>query len=95
MGGILFQGTSKCVNITPEQWISIETRGSIESKTDWTFRCKDGQTRVTVTVDYQVPVSVLSKLSDVTIMNMNKHEGELALANLKIRMEDTQGMSRV
>ena len=51
----------------------------------WTFRTKENQTRVTLTVDYRVPLTIIGRLTEIIVMKMNEKEAELVLDNLRIK----------
>ena len=59
----------------------------MKSTQTWTFQPEANGTKVTFEVEYTVPVPVLGKLAEAVIVKMNKHEGDLLLANLKAQME--------
>ena len=85
MAGMRFEGTGKYVDIVPNQYIVVETRGGIASTITWTFRARENMTRVTLTIEYKVPVPLLGKLAEAIIVMMNQQEGDLVMANLKAR----------
>ena len=87
MAGILLEGTSEETEYVPNQRIVSKTKGGVESTQTWMFQPEAGGTKVTLEVEYTVPIPVLGKLAEAIIVKMNEHEGELILANLKARME--------
>ena len=62
------------------------TKG-IESHFVWTYEPENGGTRLTVDIEYKVPVPLLGKLAESFILKQNDQEGDALLANLKARME--------
>jgi uncharacterized membrane protein len=88
MAGIPFRGTSEVTDIIPNCWFTSKTWGAINSTITWTFRAKDGKTRVTVTTDYQVPVRGLNRLAEPVVVKMNEQEANLMLTNLRVKLED-------
>lgn len=52
-----------------------------------TSQPEDGGTKVTVEVEYTVPIPVLGKVAESFIVKANEREIELLLANLKDRLE--------
>jgi uncharacterized protein YndB with AHSA1/START domain len=88
MGGIQFHGASEVVDIHPNCWFTSATRGAVESIITWTFRSKENQTRVTLTVDYRVPLTVIGRLTEIIITKMNDKEAELVLDNLRTKLEE-------
>ncbi len=89
MAGILLEGTSESVDTecVSNQRLVSKTKGGAESTQTWMFQPEAGGTKVTLEVEYTVPIPVLGKLAEAIIVKMNEHEGELILANLKARME--------
>jgi uncharacterized protein YndB with AHSA1/START domain len=87
MGGIFLEGTGKYNGIVPNQWFTIETKGAVDSTLMWTFWPCGEQTRVTLTIDYRVPIPVLGHLAEMIIIKMNENQADLILANLRVIME--------
>ena len=87
MAGILLEGTSEDTECVPNQRLVSKTKGGVESTQTWMFQPEAGGTKVTLEVEYTVPIPVLGKLAEAIIVKMNEHEGELILTNLKARME--------
>ena len=85
MLGMRFEGKGEYTKIAPNQWIVIETKGGIGSTITWTFRSKEDMTRVTLTVEYKVPIPLLGKLAEAIIVKMNDQEGDLIMAHLRTR----------
>ena len=86
MAGIRLEGTSESED-TKNQRIVSKSKGGVESTQTWMFQPEAGGTKVTLEVEYTVPIPVLGKLAEAIIVKMNEHEVELILANLKVRME--------
>jgi len=86
MAGIRLEGISESED-TENQRIVTKTRGGVESTIIWMFQPEAGGTKVTLEVEYTVPIPVLGKLAEAIIVKINEHEVELILANLKSRME--------
>jgi len=85
MVGMRFEGTGEYTEVVPNQWFVVETKGGIRSTITWTFRSKGNMTRVTLTVEYKVPVPLLGKLAEAIIVRMNEQEGDLIMVNLGAR----------
>jgi ligand-binding SRPBCC domain-containing protein len=88
MGGKLLEGTGECIDIVPNQWLTIKTSGAVESAITYTVRAKEGQTRVTLSIDYRVPSALLSWLAGRIIIKINEQEADLILANLRAILEE-------
>ena len=87
MSGIRFEGQGEYTEIIPNQWFVIETRGGVNSTITWTFRSRGNITRVTLTVEYKVPILLLGKLAEAIIVRMNEQEGDVIMANLQARFQ--------
>ena len=87
MAGMRFEGTSEDTERVPNERVVSKTEGGVKSTQTWSLQPEAGGTKVTLTVDYTVPIPVLGKLAEVIIVKMNDHEGDLLMANLKTRME--------
>ena len=87
MAGIRFEGISEGVESVSNQRIVSKTKGGVESTQTWMFQPEGDETKVTLEVEYTIPIPLLGKLAEAIIVKMNEHEGEVILANLKSRME--------
>ena len=87
MAGMRFEGTSETTEVVTNQRVVTETKGGIPSKFVWTYQAEDGGTKLTMTVEYTVPVPLLGKLAEAFIVKQNEHEADVMLANLKDRLE--------
>jgi hypothetical protein len=47
------------------------------------------RTKVSLTIDYQVPMPLLGQLTEIIILKMNAKEVGLILDNLRIRFEES------
>jgi len=87
MAGMRFEGTSEGVESVANQRIVSKTKGGVESTQTWMFQPEGDETKVTIEIEYTIPIPLLGKLAEAIIVKMNEHEGELLLSNLKVRME--------
>jgi uncharacterized membrane protein len=89
MAGMRFKGTGEFTEHIPNKWIVVRTRGGIKSTITITFRSvrKNGgeKTRVTLTIEYEVPIPLLGKLAEYIILKMNEQEADLVVVNLQAR----------
>jgi len=85
MLGIPFKGTGKYTQIVPHRFFVIKTKGGISSTIAWTVRSQKNKTRVTLTIEYKIPVPLLGKLAEAIILKMNEEEADLIMANLQAR----------
>jgi uncharacterized membrane protein len=89
MAGMYLEGTGEYTDIVPNKWFTVKTKGAVDSTITWTFRSKDSQTRVTLTIEYRVPLPLLGWLAEIVIVKMNEQEADLILANLRTRLEES------
>ncbi|MFC2051285.1 SRPBCC family protein [Chloroflexota bacterium] len=85
MAGVRFEGKGEYTKMVPNQFFVIETKGGITSMIAWTVRSRENLTRVTLTIEYKVPIPLLGKLAEAIIVKMNDQEGDLIMANLQAR----------
>jgi carbon monoxide dehydrogenase subunit G len=88
MAGKNLEGTAEYTDRALNSWLTVKTKGAIDSTITWTLRSKDSQTRVTLTVDYRVPLLILSLLSGNIAAVLNEQEAELILNNLRAMFEE-------
>ena len=89
MCGRHFQGSSEVADIHPNCWFISNTHGALESTITWTFRSKENQTRVTLTIDYRVPSTLIGRLTEIIVVKMNDKEADLVLDNLRTKLEES------
>jgi len=85
MAGMRFEGKGKYTSVVPNQWLVIKTKGGVISTITWTFRSMANRTRVTLTIEYKVPIPLLGKLAEAIIVKMNEQEADLMMYNLQAR----------
>ncbi len=85
MVGRVFKGTGEYSEIAPNKSFVIKTKGGIRSTMTWAFRTRDNRTRVTLTVDYKIPIPLLGKIAEAIIVKMNEQELHLMMSNLRAR----------
>ena len=87
MAGMRFEGSSQVTEwVANQREVTKSTKG-IASTFTWMYKPENRGTRVTVAVEYTIPVPLLGKLAEVFIVKQNEHEAEGMLANLKARLE--------
>jgi uncharacterized membrane protein len=87
MAGVRLEGSTETVESVLDERIVLLSKGGIDSKLTYSFQPEDGGTRMSVLVEYTVPVPVLGRLAERVIVKLNEHEAEVTLANLKARLE--------
>ena len=85
MAGMRFKGEGEYTDVVPNHWLVIKTKGGISSTITWTFRSIGNRTRVTLTIEYKVPIPLLGKLAEAIVVKMNEQEADLIMHNLQFR----------
>ena len=84
MVGVKLDGTAEILECAKNEHVRWENGGAIPGMFDWRYAREAGMTRVTVSLDYTVPGSVLGKLADkLFVERLNEREAESVLAHLK------------
>ena len=92
LSGVTLTGRGECINLVPNLWLISKTHGGLESTHTWTFRDNHHGTRVTLTIDYQLPSRFLNRVAAATMLDSNEKEVELILDNLRKKFEKTAGV---
>lgn len=87
MAGLRFEGQGEWIEFLKDQRIVFKNGEGIPSMLFWIYQPEDGGTRVTVSVDYTIPVAALSRLAEPVIHKMNVREVGMVLDNLKTCLE--------
>jgi uncharacterized membrane protein len=87
MAGLRFEGETKVIEHIRNKKIVTQTKGGIQSTWTFTFEPQGQVTRVSIKVDYRIPVPVLGKLAEALVLKQNEREASMALSNIKERME--------
>jgi ribosome-associated toxin RatA of RatAB toxin-antitoxin module len=87
MAGIKFDGETKVVGWENQKRLVTESKGGINAKWDFSFGVEASGSKLSVVVEYEVPVPVLGKLAEAVVRRQNEKELELALSNVKAHVE--------
>jgi uncharacterized membrane protein len=87
MVGLRLQGESTATEYIPNRRIVTQSKGGAVSTWTWTFEPHDGGAKANLVVEYTVPVPVLGKVAEALVLKQNEREIDLAMANIKARME--------
>ena len=87
MSGIHLTGEGECIDLIPNMALTSKNTGAIESTVRFTFLSKGIQTKVTLSIEYQIPSTLLRRVAEIIILKMNDKEAELILDNLRIIFE--------
>ena len=87
MVGLRLEGEETVTEYIPNQRRVSQTKSGVISTWTWTFEPHDGGTKLNLVVEYTIPIPVLGKLAEALVLGQNKREADLAMANIKARME--------
>jgi len=87
MAGLRFEGETTVIEHIPNNKVVTQTKGGIHSTWNFAFEPKGGGTKLTIKVDYKIPIPVLGKLAEALVLKQNEREASMALSNIKERME--------
>jgi uncharacterized membrane protein len=87
MAGIKFKGESTYTEDTLNKRIVFKSKGGIDATWDFKFESQKNATILDLDIDYSIPVPVLGKLAEKLILKHNDRDADMALMNLKDRLE--------
>jgi uncharacterized protein YndB with AHSA1/START domain len=87
MAGIPFEGESTVIEFIPNVRRVVQSKRGIVSTWTWAFEPHDGGTKLSLVVEYVIPVPVLRKLAEALMLRQNERMSDLAMTNVKERME--------
>ncbi|NIO03735.1 MAG: hypothetical protein GTN74_03725 [Proteobacteria bacterium] len=87
MAGLRLEGEGAITEYIRNQRIVAQTKGGVVSNWTWNFEPHEGGTKVNLSMEYTVPVPVLGKLAEALILKQNERELDLAMTNIKARIE--------
>jgi uncharacterized membrane protein len=87
MAGMRFDGETTITEQVENERIVYESKGGISSIWTHTFQPSDSGTRFKMAIEYTIPVPVLGKLAEKLVLKRNEREADLAMENLKERLE--------
>ncbi len=87
MAGLRLEGEGAITEYIRNQRIVAQTKGGVVSNWTWSFEPHEGGTKVNLSMEYTVPVPELGKLAEALIMKQNERELDLAMTNIKARIE--------
>lgn len=91
MAGVTLKGKGEFTEFIQNRWFVINTRGFSHSTITCTFRSinKDTnfeKTRVTLTIEYEIPVPLLGNIAEYVVKKMNDEETDFVMSNLQTRL---------
>ena len=83
----ILEGDNETLEFVPNERVVARSRGGIDSTWTWTYEPQDGGTKLSVHIEYTIPVLVQGKIGEVLVLRPNEREADLAMANIKAKME--------
>jgi len=87
MAGMTFKGKNITDEFVQDKKIVIRSEGSIKTLWNWNFEPHDEETKIDLSVEYTIPMPVIGKIAEAIVLKQNEREADLALANIKAKME--------
>ena len=87
MFGVSFKGNSEVVEQVENEKYVYKTMGGISSIWMFSFKKEGDGTRLNLNIEYTVPIPVLGKVAERFALAQNEKEANLAIENIKSRME--------
>lgn len=88
MAGISLKGENEVTEFTSNQRYAHKSTGGIVSTWTYTFNPVAGGTRLSLVVEYTIPVPVLGKMAKRLVLLRNGREVNFAMATIKERLEE-------
>jgi carbon monoxide dehydrogenase subunit G len=87
MAGLPLRGQAVVVEHVPNAYAVHQTLGMIDATFAYTVEAHEEGTLLTLEVNYNIPIPVLGKWAERIVVAQNARELELALTNVKQRLE--------
>jgi uncharacterized membrane protein len=87
MAGVPLKGESTVTEHIPNERRVIDSKGGATAHWIYTFEPHDGGTKLDIEIEYTIPVPVLGKLAEKLVLKRNEREADMALENVKDKME--------
>ena len=87
LAGLRLKGHAETVDTEKNKRVVVKSEKGIPSTFRWTYAGENGETDLTLEIEYGVPIPLLEKLAKPALRKLNEHEAVLLLNNLKARME--------
>ncbi len=87
MAGMHLHGHSRPLDVKRNELIVTRNDEGVPSTFRWIFQPKGASTRLTVEIEYTLPLPVLGKIAEAFVAKVNEHDIESMLANAKASLE--------
>jgi carbon monoxide dehydrogenase subunit G len=86
--GMSFKGESIVTEYEPNKRYVTQSKGGIKSTWTYTFEPSGTGTRLSLVLEYTIPVPVVGKVGERLVLRQNEREADLAMANIRDRIEN-------
>jgi len=83
MAGMSFNVAGQVVEHDPPRRHVVETRSGMVSTWDWTLKPEGDSTRISLKIDYTIPVVALGKIAEKILLKQNEKTADEGMANLQ------------
>ena len=87
MAGVLLKGETTVTEHIPNERRVTQSKGGVTSTWILSFKTQDGGTMMELDIEYTIPIPVIGKLAEKIVLKRNEREADLAMANIKEKME--------
>lgn len=87
MAGMRLNGSTSTIDFEENKLIKTKSEGGIDSTITYSYEPEGDGTRVSILVEYEIPIPVLGKLAESFILKTNEREADTVMANLKDILE--------
>jgi len=87
MGGLRLQGTGEDSEYVAKERIVTKLTGGLEGTITFRFERAGASTKMHLAVAYTPPTALIQKVGEPFLAQLNEHEAELVLRNLKTHFE--------
>jgi uncharacterized membrane protein len=87
MAGVLLKGETTVTEHLPNERIVSQGKGGVTSTWILNFKTHDGGTIMELDIEYTIPIPVIGKLAEKIVLKRNEREADLAMSNIKEKME--------
>lgn len=86
--GMSFKGESVVTEYEPNKRYVTQSKGGIKSTWTYAFEPSGTGTRMSLVLEYTIPVPVVGKVGERLVLRQNEREADLAMANIRDRIEN-------
>ena len=87
MLGLSLKGKTEVTEFASNTRYVYKSSGGITSTWTYSFKPEAGGTQLNLAVEYTIPIPVLGKVAERLALAQNEREADLAVANIKARLE--------